>query len=452
MRGWPLWIGIGLGGCQPSDDPSGDALLLAVLPYTGKWEDKGILHENAVRMALEDLIDAGIQDAYGGRFKVLTVNSGDGADVVESAVRDIITGPDGDKVLGIVSSTGDAHEGSAKVAVEYGVPHFEGSNGASDAEFLDWTAWSTDELGYLLSARALCTFEAQYTAQYILDQFPTGRIAFVRGDEIHDKMHTAVVRATLAAAGFQGTLIESHDPALAGEADPGNAQDYQVSYDDLDAGGVETQLHDLVTAESPDVLFFHVRGDAPNLRMLQDADRAGFEGRIATCGMARTTGLLDPNENGLISDYLVGHDASNPTDRFHFLMRGAIPSDRLDAFKAEYESRYGMAADTFTPGVYDATMAWALGVLAAGDKDRAHVLGGIVDVSRGGALGSRDDAKALVEAVASGQDVDYDGASGPMDVRDDRTVPGYYYVERVIANGDGTFGYEKLPDPAPVVF
>ncbi|MEQ1569393.1 MAG: hypothetical protein ABMA64_27395 [Myxococcota bacterium] len=447
-----LLIGLALtSGCGPAADTGGDALLLAVLPYTGKWEDKGLLHENAVRMAMEDLIASGLQEAYGGSFKVVTVNSGDGIDVVEAAVRDVVAGPNGDKILGILSSTGDAHEGAARVAVELGVPHYEVSNGAADEEFLDPADWP-DTLGYLLSARALCNYEAVYTAQFIASNFPGASVALIRGNEVHDKMHTAVIRTELAALGFTGTVIESQDPALVGEVDPGNRQDFEVSYDDLNYGGIEVPLTDLVTTHAPDVLFFHVRGDGPNLRFLQDTERAGFTGEIVTCGMARTSTLIDPNENGLLSDYLVGHDTPQDVDRFHFVMRGAIPSARLDTFKAEYKERFEMDADTFTPAAYDATVMWALGVLAASEPERELVLQSIVDASREGELGSRDDLSALIERVAGGFDLDYDGVSGPMDVRDDRSVPGYYFIERVIPGEAGAYGYEKLGDPEPVVF
>ncbi len=199
-------------------------------------------------------------------------------------------------------------------------------------------------------------------------------------------------------------------------------------------------------------MFFHLRGDGPNLRALQDLDRAAFDGTIATCGMARSSALIDPNENGLISSYLVGRDASLATSRFHFMMRGATPSARLDAFKAEYKGRFGLDADTFTPAVYDATVLWGLGVLAARSKDRADLLQGIITSSQGGEALSRDEMSSLIQRISAGEDVDYDGVFGAMDIREDRTVPGYYYVERVIEDGAGAYTYEKLDDPAPVAF
>lgn len=448
-----LLTGSLLAGCAGGDDDDAgeDAVLLAVLPYTGKWESKGPMHENAVRMALEDLIAAGAQEATGRRFTVISVNSGDGVDVVSQAIDDVLEGPDGDKVVGMISSTGDAHKGAVLAAVEHSIPHFETSNGARDDEFIDWANYTDEELSYLLSARPLCLYEAIYSADFIHAQHAGKKVALVRGDDVHDKMHTAVIRERLRELGFTGEVIESNDPSLAGEANVENRQDFYVSYDALAVGGIEAELQAIQTAHQPDLIFFHLQGDAPNLRMLQDLNRIGFGGVIVTCGMARTDGLIDPNSNGLISDYLVGDDASLTGSRFHFVMRGAIPSPRLDAFKAEYTERYDLTPDTFTPAVYDATMLWGLGVIA-GVNDRAAVLAGIYDASRDGTEVSRDDLASLVQLAASGEDVDYQGASAPMDIREDRSILGRYFVERVTNSGGGAYAYSALSDPAPVEF
>lgn len=440
-------------GCTVGTDGAGaEAVLIAVLPYTGKYEQKGVLHENAVRMALEDAIDAGVQDALGTKLTVIRVNSGDGKDVVVSALRQILDGPDGDKVFGMISSTKDAHKGAVDIALEYGILDLEVSDGSHDDEFVSWDDFTPEQLRYLISTRALCNYEAIYTAQFIMEKYPTGKIALIRGNDIHDLMHTAVIRQTLRDLGFQGTVIESNDPNQAGYENVDNRLDFEVSYDDLDAGGVVGTLQPIVD-QSPDAVFFHVGGDGPNLRLLQDLKATGYDKGIVTCGMARTSALIDNNENGLISDWLVGHDALSD-DRFHFVMRGAKSSDRLTAWKEEYLTRFEIEADTFTPAAYDAAMMWTLGMLRAGKPfDRQAVLDAVWDISREGSVVSRDD---LADLVAKGSDpsvdIDYDGVFGPMDIREDRTVEGVYYIERVIGNGDGSYSYEKLSDPAPVSF
>jgi len=438
-----------LAGCT-GDNTGTEAHLIAVIPKTGSFEVKGPLHEDAIRMALEELVDAGAHDQMDRTFNVIPVNSGDGADVVEDLVQQTVDEL-GDDVLGIISSTGSAHEGSSIVALREGIPHFETSSGAHDEEFLDWSKYSEDELAFLMSSRALCNYEAIRTAEFIMQRWPTATLALFRGDKEHDKMHTRVIRDTLREMGFLGTVLESNDPNLAGETWEDNKQDYLVSYDALETGGVEAEIRDVVENNDVDVVFFHVRGDAINTRFVQDTQRSGYDQYILTCGMARKDTFIDPNENGLISDYLVGKDGGVPDNRFFFVMRGSLPSTVLDGFKRDYGNVYDAEPDTFTPSVYDAAMLWGLGVLHAKKLTRPAVLTGIQDVSRVGTEHSRDDLAAMVAAAAAGEDVDFVGASGPMDVRTDRTVPGSYYVEQIIKK-NGSYAYEELADPPRVLF
>ncbi len=432
------------------DNTGTEAHVIAVLPYTGSFETQAALHEDAIRMALEDLVDAGAHDQMDRTFNVVPVNAGDGADVVEDLVQQTLDELEGD-VLGIISSTGEAHEGSSIVALRKGIPHFETSSGAHDEEFLDWSKYSEEELAYLMSSRALCNYEAIRTAEFIMQRWPTGNLALFRGDKEHDRMHTRVIRSALRDMGFAGTVLESNDPNLAAEVWEDNKQDYLLSYDALETGGVEAEIRAVVEDNDVDVVFFHLRGDANNARFVQDAQRSGYDQYLVTCGMARKDTFIDPNENGLISDYLVGKDAGVPDHRFFFVMRSPLPSSVLDGFKRDYANLYDTEADTFAPSVYDAAMLWGLGVLHAEEITRPGVLAGIQRVSRVGTEYSRDDLPALVAAAAAGEDVDFVGASGPMDVRTDRTVPGSYYVEQVIKK-NGSYAYEELADPPRVLF
>jgi len=441
---------IAAAGCGGTGKEGTEAHLLAVLPKTGSFETKGLLHENAIRMALEELVAAGAHDNMDRTFNVIPVNSGDGADVVEQLIYQALD-EFGDDIVGMVSSTGDAHEGSARVALELGIPHFETSSGAHDEEFIDWSRWSDDELDYLMSSRALCNYEAKRTAEFIHSRWPTGTVALFRGDKEHDKMHTRVIRAELRELGFQGTVLASDDPDLAGEPWEDNQQDYLLSYDALETGGVEADIRQVVDAHAPNVVFWHLRGDDINERFVQDSQRAGYDQYLVTCGMARKDTFIDPNENGLISEYLVGRDNAVSDNRFFFVMRSPLPSPLLTTFNDDFERQFGGPADTFAPSVYDAAMMWGLGVLAAdGDFGRPAILRSIQDVSRDGAQGDRGNLNALVAAIASGDDVDYVGVSGPMDVREDRTVPGSYYVEQVVPEGQSAYQYDELADPPRV--
>jgi hypothetical protein len=446
----PLFVlPIVLAACAVGEGGSEQAHLIAVLPYTGGFEVKAARHENAIRMALDDLVEAGAHNRMERTFNVVPVNAGDGKDVVASLVEDVMQQL-GDNVLGIISSTGEGHEGSVEAAIQYGIPHMETSSGAHDDEFLDWEQYSDDELSYLMSSRALCNYEAIVTAEFIMERWPTGRVALFRGDKTHDKMHTGTIRSTLEAMGFQGVVIESNDPAIAGDDTyAGNDQDFLLSYEALESGGVEADIRAVLDAHQPDVVFWHLRGDAANMRFVQDAERAGYGDHLLTCGMARNDTFIDPNENGLISDYLVGNDALLDDERFFFVMRSPLPSAELDQFYVDFEERYDDVPDTFTPSVYDAAMLWGLGVIGAEAFNGEAVRNSIVATSREGDPLTRAELGRGIQSLSQGEDMDYVGASSPMDMRDDRTVPGSYYIERVVPSGSG-YAYEELASPPRV--
>ena len=65
---------------------------------------------------------------------------------------------------------------------------------------------------------------------------------------------------------------------------------------------------------------------------------------------------------------------------------------------------------------YDALIVLALASLVAGSTEPAGYVGEINDVTRGGTKCTRFDACA--ELIASGIDIDYDGAAGPLDFTD----------------------------------
>jgi hypothetical protein len=188
-------------------------------------------------------------------------------------------------------------------------------------------------------------------------------------------MHTDIIRQRLAELGWQGTLLVSDDEAPVDPVFGENKGDFILDYE---KGVFEQEIKAVVDAESPDHLFFHLTGDTHNLRFLQDAQRAGFQGDVITCGMARSLALLDPDQNGDISEYL--------ENRLYFAMRAPIPSADLDAFNTRYKEKYAnFRLDEFTPSVYDAMMLVGLAVVDAHpEQTGAAVRDSIVKVSREG--------------------------------------------------------------------
>jgi len=451
----------GIAGCTQTDAVDG-ANIIAVLPYTGEFASgKAEHHLNSLTMALERLLDGGAQEAMGGvPFNVIPVNSGNGPEFVQGAVEGIIDDLDATgrrPVLGIMSSTGKAHQGSAKAAIELGIPHFEVSSGAHDDEFLycseftDPTScidYSDDEKRFLFSTRALCGPEAEVTADFIAEAYPDAKVALVRGNKTHDRVHTNIIRERLENdPNFTGTVLVSGDAA--------NDQDFMLDYASDD---FQDAIAALVTEQAPDVIFWHLRGDSINEQFVKDLrlynNGAGWDGDSVTCGMSRKSSFIDNDTNGGISNYLAGlNDNGTPRQgSFHFVMRAPLDSPARDAFKADYALKFEKDSDTFSASAYDAGLQLGLGIIAAGpDGTLREIRESIIDISRDGdQVGYSTPPRELVDKVVSGADIDLDGVSGPLDWRPSRIVIGSYYVEKVVAVGDGTFVYEELPSPPRV--
>lgn len=113
---------------------------------------------------------------------------------------------------------------------------------------------------------------------------------------------------------------------------------------------------------------------------------------------------------------------------------------------------------TYGPESYDATIAAALAALAAGDDSGTAVGSKLAEVTSGGEKCT--DFAACAEALAGGGDIDYDGASGPIDLNstgspsaatigvfeyaDDNTYAPVDYVEGEIPDVDSVGADQEI--------
>ena len=123
--------------------------------------------------------------------------------------------------------------------------------------------------------------------------------------------------------------------------------------------------------------------------------------------------------NGLASNTL--WEAVDPTDPSVLLgAKGTFFSATPAGGEATFPERYAAYAPDaellYAAPAYDALIVLALASLVAGSTEAAGYVGEINDVTRGGTKCTRFDACA--ELIASGIDIDYDGAAGPLDFTD----------------------------------
>lgn len=424
-----------------NDESAGGAAgakVIVVLPLTGPFQARGESELKALTMAVQDLQGAKVEDALGGPLALLPVDCGPGRDIAKEGVLAEIAGSVKDgkhQIRGIISSTLACLEASLPLAIDYQIPHFEVAAGNLNDEVYEAIYGashdhSTLDSTWSFSTRGPCiTGLADVAAELMAQHTEWNNIAIVRGNKIHDREHTKQVRATMEALGATSRITTTLE------------NEVTLSYD---ATTFEDSIKALMdSANPPDAIFYHMNGDSYNLRFLGDAKRAGFQGAIVTCGMARSTPLITPAENGNISDYLVG--------RLFFAMRSPPKSDANTLFKTDFKEFAGQEAVTFTPSTYDAMILLGLGLVQAGDGDNAAVRDAILDVSKEGEpVLYRELAKAM-DLIKAGTNINYDGPSGSLDIREDnRTVPSSYYVEEVKADAAAAVGfkYGELSSPA----
>ncbi|WP_312855847.1 ABC transporter substrate-binding protein [Nocardioides stalactiti] len=151
--------------------------------------------------------------------------------------------------------------------------------------------------------------------------------------------------------------------------------------------------------------------------------------------------------------YFVDGNLSNyPDEDFDLTgVKGTAPTSATP--DAEFEARLfetpPMGPDDavlYGPESYDAVIMSALAAIAAGDDSGEAIGANIVDISREGTKCTTfADCKALLE---EGEDIDYDGKSGPADMTDTGSLAAGTYG--VYEYGDGN-AYEQIDTVSGVV-
>ncbi|MEM8854803.1 MAG: ABC transporter substrate-binding protein [Pseudomonadota bacterium] len=129
-----------------------------------------------------------------------------------------------------------------------------------------------------------------------------------------------------------------------------------------------------------------------------------------------TDGMKDP---GLIE--LIGADF---LDGAYGTMAAAAESPQLAAFVSAYQPRFGDPL-AYVDGAYDAMMLIALAAQKAGSNDRTAIRDALREVSNppGEEVGPGEFAKA-VSLLKEGKDINYQGAAGSQDFDENGDVPG----------------------------
>jgi neutral amino acid transport system substrate-binding protein len=121
------------------------------------------------------------------------------------------------------------------------------------------------------------------------------------------------------------------------------------------------------------------------------------------------------------------------------------PTPEFNDFKNLYKSYYPLAAgvdvDPYTANTYDAVILSFLALVQAGTvSDGVKIRDALYLVSKGGTAYGPAQLADAVQAIQNGNDIDYKGASGNVDLDDNGNTIGDYIVWHVL-NGK----YEDPP-------
>jgi hypothetical protein len=112
-------------------------------------------------------------------------------------------------------------------------------------------------------------------------------------------------------------------------------------------------------------------------------------------------------------------------------MRGTAATSRDApagaAFEALWTKETGEPAGTYTSNNFDAVIMIALAAAAAGSSDPADIAAQLPAISKDGTKYTFENLQAAFEALQNGEDIDYEGASGPLNFDDngDPTASNY---------------------------
>ncbi|PTL76637.1 ABC transporter substrate-binding protein [Vitiosangium sp. GDMCC 1.1324] len=123
------------------------------------------------------------------------------------------------------------------------------------------------------------------------------------------------------------------------------------------------------------------------------------------------------------SGFTFAHEGTGP---------GASNSEPFRAFQVAFRKKYGVESSLpINANAYDAVYLAALAMEAAGQPDGTAIRDHITEVSRGGTPYGPAEYQQAVEAIRAQQDINFEGASGPLDLDANGDVVAPYHLWRI---------------------
>lgn len=341
----------------------------------------GQRHQRGMELALERINEVGLKD--GGELRVSLEDTASAPQTGVSAAQKLVNQEGVPLVMAAVSS-GVTMAIARSVTIPNQVVQVSPHSTSPEITTLD-------DDGYVLRTAPSDAFQGAAMAQLALDEgIESGAVIMVNND--YGRGFADVLEARFEEGG--GT-ITSKVPYNSGEA----------SY--------RPQLNQAME-DDPEALMF-VAYPESFTTMARQAFEMGLKDQVQYVGAEST--LAEPIRENVPAKALNGMIGTTPS--------APTESDSWQSFLSSFQDAYDTDPSVWAAYSFDATMLSALAIEAADEFSSSALRESIYPVSRpeGTSVSSFEAAK---EELGAGNEIDYSGISGSIDLNEDGDVPGTY--------------------------
>ncbi len=371
------------GGAEGKGENQGDTVKLGVLvPLTGELGAFGVPMRKSAELLISQVNQEG-ELPGDAKLEAVVEDDGTNPETASRAAKRMIGNAGVPAIVGPTSGPMVALASTAKRAQVPVISPYAGTV-------------ELNELGGDFVYRTVASDESDglAAAKFLLDQ-GAEKVAFVAQNEESTISPARVFEREFEDSG--NTLVESV-VFNAGQSS------YQTVVED-------------VLAKDPNWIYCAC-GQQSGISLLQEAQAAGYEGNwLVTADLVVPEVIEAAGAETMGGVY--GETATNDP---------SLPAYK--DFAQAYKEKHGEDPPAFSANMYDATMLVALSMAQSGSTEGAAINDAIRDVanSPGKKVSSWKDALA---AIKGGEDIDYEGASGPVELDESGTASSPYSIQQV---------------------
>ncbi len=183
----------------------------------------------------------------------------------------------------------------------------------------------------------------------------------------------------------------------------------------------------LLFREEPDVVYLITYSSSGTIITTTiDANiDLSYEPVLLGCDGNYDTDFLPPNSPVNVVEGMIGFSPSSPAS-----------NENNQAFNSNYVTRYeSEPSTTYAMNCYDAVYLLVYAMLEAGSTDGTNIVNQLQKVSFGGSVINVNEFDLASSKISAGEDIDYNGASGDLDLDANGDIVNGTYVIWKIENG-----------------